>query len=190
MKQSTSDRLARGVFLASLAVIAIIYGTVSSWWGWFPAPQIGLAHRTYLDLRENWRNDFGLEPTRHLVPPNDSGEFPAERGYTRIEGKERQPGYIIVSGLSDDQDTSFHVVRMFDTEGEEVHRWPIHYARFDPDTPPENTMLHGMEVFEDGSLIVTFDTGNAIARIDACGDAIWSVRGGFHHSIDRDEDGG
>ncbi|MEM7488426.1 MAG: arylsulfotransferase family protein, partial [Pseudomonadota bacterium] len=47
-----------------------------------------------------------------------------------------------------------------------------------------------MEVFEDGSLIVTFDTGNAIARIDACGDAIWSVRGGFHHSIDRDEDGG
>ncbi|MEM7709714.1 MAG: arylsulfotransferase family protein [Pseudomonadota bacterium] len=190
MKQSTSDRLARGVFLVSLAVIATIYGTVSSWWGWFPAPQIGLAHRTYLDLRDNWRNDFGLEPTRHLVPPNDSGAFPAERGYTRIEGRERQPGYVLVSGLSDDQETSFHVVRMFDTEGREVHRWPIHYPRFDPDTPPQNVMLHGMEVFEDGSLVVTFDTGNAIARVDACGEEIWSVRGGFHHSISRDEAGG
>ncbi|MEJ6395913.1 arylsulfotransferase family protein [Gymnodinialimonas sp. 2305UL16-5] len=191
MKQSLADRFARGVFLLSLAVIAMVYGIVSSWWGWFPAPQIGEAHRTYLNVAENWRNDIGLEPTRHLVAPNGEGRGNPERGYDlRGDAADRQPGYILIAGLSDDQDTSVFVVRLMDTNGEEVHRWPIFYEEFDPDHSPHNVMLHGMEVFEDGSIVVTFDVGNAIARVDACGDTMWSVRGGYHHSITRDGAGG
>ncbi|WP_179378335.1 arylsulfotransferase family protein [Jannaschia marina] len=190
MKSQTLDRLARGAFIASLVVIASVYGVVSSWWGWFPAPQIGEAHRTFVDLRQNWRNDIGLEPTRHLVPPNGPSAGNPDRGYERRTGTERAPGYILIAGLSDDQDTSVFAVRLMDAEGNEVHRWPINYENFDPDTPPQNVMLHGMEVFEDGSLVVTFDVGNAIARVDQCGETMWSVRGGFHHSISRDGAGG
>lgn len=190
MKLPSPDSLARGVFTISLVLIAMTYGIVSSWWGWFPAPQIGEAHRTYLDVSRNWRNDIGLEPTRHLVAPNDRGTAAPDRGYERRPGTERAPGYILIAGLSDDQDTSVFAVRLMDTDGTEVHRWPIFYENFDPVTSPQNVMLHGMEVFEDGSLVVTFDVGNAIARVDQCGQTMWSVRGGFHHSITRDGAGG
>lgn len=191
MKEGSGDRIARGFFVISLALIAMVYGIVSSWWGWFPAPQIGEAHRTYMDVSRNWRNDIGLEPTRHLVAPNGpEGTVTAERGYDMRPGTERQPGYVLIAGLSDDQDTSTFAVRLMDTNGEEVHRWPIFYENFDPTTPPQNTMLHGMEVFEDGSVVTTFDVGNAIARVDTCGQTIWSKRGGYHHSITRDGTGG
>lgn len=190
MKKSPLDRLVFGGFVFSVVFLAMIYGIVASWWGWFPAQQVGLAHRTMLDVSANWQNDLGLEPTRHLVPPNDTGEASPDRGYSLAPGAVQQPGYILIAGLSDDQATSEHVVRMFDANGEEVHRWPIEYAELDPDIPPQNVMLHGMEVFEDGSVVVTFDAGNAIARVDACGATMWSVRGGFHHSITRSGDGG
>lgn len=190
MKKSPSERLLFGGFVISAVFIAMIYGIASSWWGWFPAPQVGLAHRTWLDVSTNWKNDLGLEPTRHLVPPNDTGDVSPDRGYYLAPGATQQPGYILIAGLSDDQATSEHVVRMFDANGDEVHRWPIKYDEFDPDIPPQNVMLHGMEVFEDGSVVTTFDTGNAIARVDACGETMWSVRGGFHHTITRSGDGG
>ncbi|APX14036.1 arylsulfotransferase family protein [Tateyamaria omphalii] len=190
MKLPSSDSFARGFFIVSFALIAMVYGIVSSWWGWFPAPQIGEAHRTYLDVSQNWRNDIGLEPTRHLVAPNDTGTPEPDRGFEQRPGTERMPGYVLIAGLSDDQDTSVFAVRLMDANGDEVHRWPINYENFDPDTPPQNVMLHGMEVFEDGSVVVTFDVGNAIARVDQCGQTMWSVRGGFHHSITRDGAGG
>lgn len=191
MKDGSGDRIARILFVVSFALIAMTYGIVSSWWGWFPAPQIGEAHRTYMDVSQNWRNDIGLKPTRHLVAPNGpKGAVTADRGYDIRPGTERQPGYILIAGLSDDQDTSVFAVRLLDTNGEEVHRWPIHYENFDPDTSPQNVMLHGMEVFEDGSVVTTFDVGNAIARVDACGQTIWSLRGGYHHTITRDGSGG
>lgn len=91
MKSPSSDSFARGLFAVSLALIAMVYGIVSSWWGWFPAPQIGEAHRTYLDVSRNWRNDIGLEPTRHLVAPNDQGIASLDRGYVHRPGTERAP---------------------------------------------------------------------------------------------------
>lgn len=186
MKHS-ADRLAVAAFVVSVGLLAMVYGSVASVRGWFPAPQIRLAHDTLVDLSIYWRNDLGLEPTRHLVSPG--GDPKPERGYRRAAGAEPEPGYVLLAGLNDDQQTSFHLVRMFDRNGEEVHRWPIHYDRFDNERSPRNVLLHGMEVFEDGSLAVTFDVGNAIARIDACGATIWSVNGNFHHSIARDGEG-
>ena len=51
-------------------------------------------------------------------------------------------------------------------------------------------MLHGLEALEDGSVVVTFDAGRAIARLDACGSPLWVTRGNFHHSIAADGEGG
>lgn len=182
-----TDFLAGAAFVASVATLALIYGSVASVREWFPAPQIRLAYDTATDLSSYWKNDLGLEPSRHLVSP---GQDPnPERGYRSVTGAESESGYVLVAGLSDDQQTSFHVVRLFDRNGQEIHRWPIHYDRFDKERSPRNVMLHGMEVFEDGSLAVTFDVGNAIARIDACGAPLWSVNGNFHHSIIRDGEG-
>ncbi|MCR9089048.1 MAG: arylsulfotransferase family protein [Rhodobacteraceae bacterium] len=190
MKRRQSDRFSRAAFTVSLVFMATLYGILSAWWGWVPAPQVGLAHRTLIDVSTNWRNDLGLEPTRHLVPPDGAGIALPDRGYTLAPGARQQPGYVLVAGLSDDQKTSEFAVYLYDAQGAEIHRWPIHYARFDATIRPQNVMLHGMEVFEDGSVVVTFDKGHAIARVDACGETMWSVNGGFHHSITRSGDGG
>lgn len=187
MKKPLSDRIAPIAFAVSIAALGTLYGTVASWWGWFPAPQIGLAHRTVMDLKNNWRNDFALEPTRHLVAPDDSGETPdADRGYTVFDEAGIEPGYTLVAGLNTERDASFHVVRLFDEAGEEVHHWPIEYSLFDTEKKPQNVMLHGLEVFEDGSLAVTFDAGQAIARVDPCGQPMWSKVGRYHHTLNRD----
>lgn len=187
-KPPLPERLAPVVFVVSVGALGIVYGTVSSWWGWFPAPQIGMAHRTYLDISSNWRNDMGLEPTRHLVAPDDgdSGEADPDRGYEVFQPDRIQPGYTLVAGLNNDPDGTFHVVRLFDASGEEVHHWPIRYDELDGEIRPQNTMLHGMEVFEDGSIAVTFDSGQALARLDSCGEPIWSNTGGYHHTLTRD----
>ncbi|MFP4406495.1 arylsulfotransferase family protein [Rhodosalinus sp.] len=186
MKTPLSDRLAAAAFLVSIVVLSVVYGGVAAVRGWFPAPQIELAHDTAVDLALFWRNDLGLAPTRHLVPAPDGGP---DRGYSRAPEAEPTPGFVLVTSLGDGGEAPSHVVQMFDSAGREVHRWPIRYDRFDDEMSPRNVVLHGMEVFEDGSLAVTFDVGNAIARIDPCGTPIWVVNGNFHHSIERDGEG-
>lgn len=190
MKRSFADRLAAAGFVASLAVIAMLYGIVSSWWGWFPAPQVGLAHRTVMDLKNNWRNDLALSPTRHLVPPGDGGATPdPDRGFRVTDADRVAPGHTIVAGLNAEPNGSFHVVRLFDEDGAELHHWPIHYDQLDVEKKPQNVMLHGLEVYPDGSLAMTFDSGRAIARVDACGAPIWVTNGRYHHSLARNGEG-
>ncbi|MEI4472642.1 arylsulfotransferase family protein [Frigidibacter sp. MR17.24] len=182
-----SDKAPLVLFAASVAVLATGYGVVAARNDWFPNPQVTLALDTIDDLRANWKNDVGLEPTRHLVPARKPGE--AER-FTVAMPDRVTPGYTLVAGLSRDQDRSPFTVTLFDDRGRTVHEWPIDYAKADPEGPnPLNTMLHGMEVEPDGSLIATFDGGNAIARFDACGAPMWSTLGEFHHVISRDTDG-
>jgi hypothetical protein len=188
VKPSFSDRIGPILFAISLAIIAMVYGTFASWRNWFPAPQIGLAHSTLLDISTNWKNDLALEPTRHLVAPGGANAGP-ERGLSGKPTGASAEGYILVAGLNENQDESFHVVHLYDREGNEIHRWPVHYALLDTKHKPQNVMLHGMEVLEDGSLILTFDGGSAIARIDACGKPMWTQNGAFHHSISRDGEG-
>ncbi|MBB3229605.1 arylsulfotransferase family protein [Halomonas stenophila] len=187
MKSSFFDRIGLIVFVVSLAIIAMVYGTVSSMRGWFPAPQIKLAQQTLIDVASNWKNDLALEPTRHLVDPGGANTGP-DRGKSGGQSMSND-GYVLVAGLNEKQDESFHVVHLYDRAGEEVHRWPVHYEWLDSERKPQNVMLHGMEVFKDGSLALTFDGGNAIARIDACGKPIWTRNGIFHHSISRDGEG-
>ncbi len=120
-----------------------------------------------------------------------TGRAPDAETFRLHRPGEATPGYVLVSGLSPEQDVSFHAVTLYDEEGRQVFRWPVHYERIDPEGPhPQNVMLHGMEVFEDGSIAVTFDMGEAIARISPCGDPMWVTKGGYHHSIARDGKGG
>lgn len=185
MKPAFSDRTGPILFTVSMVVIAVVYGTFAAWHNWFPAPQIGLAQRTLIDVAKNWRNDFGVEPSRHLVAPGGAKRGPERREAGRFSGD----GYVLIAGLNEDQKESFHVVRLLDAQGNEAHRWPVHYEKFDREKKPSNVMLHGMEVLEDASLILTFDAGNAVARIDACGEPMWVRNDEFHHAITRDGEG-
>jgi hypothetical protein len=185
------DRVPFLVFLASAMALSTMYGVTAARRDWFPNPQVSLALQTLADLRANWKNDLALEPTRHLVPARTPGRPEGFEGFKLYRPEAVTPGYVMIAGLSKEQDRSAFDVVLYDGDGRVVHEWPVDYSVLDPEgLRPLNVMLHGMEVFEDGSLAVTFDAGNALARIDACGQPMWVTRGPFHHSITADDTGG
>jgi hypothetical protein len=186
-----SDRIGLFACVGSAMVLAGFYGIAAARNDWFPNPQVSVALDTLEDLRTNWRNDLALEPTRHLVPARTPARPAGFEGYRVHRPEAVTPGYVLIAGLSPDQSRSAFEVGLYDAAGRLLHRWPVDYAGLDPEGPkPLNVMLHGLEVFEDGSLAVTFDAGNVIARIDACGEPLWITPGGFHHAISADGAGG
>lgn len=99
------------------------------------------------------------------------------------------PGYRAFLGY--DRDLSSYSVRLFDTNAEQIHVWPVDYHAFLPDSPaPIGANAHGMQIFPDGSLAVVFEAGGtAMIRMDACGEPMWITEGFFHHSITPGDDG-
>jgi hypothetical protein len=131
-----------------------------------------------LDFRAHWRNDLGLEPTRFLVAAHPNQADPPA-----ATSASATPGYRLIAGHLPDRESPNGAV-LLRAPGEEVHFWPIDYGRLDPDgADPRNVFLHGVAAFPDGSLMVNFDNGDVLARIDACGEVVWRADGAFHHAI-------
>ena len=55
--------------------------------------------------------------------------------------------------------------------------------------PKHRKFVHGLEVLDDGSMILAFDGGDTLQRIDACGQRIWAVPGKFSHTVNMAPDG-
>ena len=103
-----------------------------------------------------------------------------------IDPQKRQPGLTVINAALD-RDAGLHGVLLLDERGQVLHIWPVdeRYA----DTPSGRIVPHAVHVFRDGSIIVVNDFGADLARIDACGDPIWSRQMGTHHSISENDDG-
>ncbi len=173
------------VFGVSALVVGAAYGTAAALQGWFPFPQAEAGLRTYHDLREHWRNDLDLEPTRHLVPVRDPQQpvFAAPRPELAAGGR------TIIAGMIPGREV-LHGAVLLDPTGAEIHYWPIDYAVIAPDgRAPSNVTVHGLELDPDGSIVVTFDEGDALTRLDACGTPIWVDRHRYHHTVERDDAG-
>lgn len=179
------DRLAKGAFVASVLVAGIAYGSLSGLYGWFPFPHLQEARAIVLDATRHWRNDVGLEPTRHLVTARD----PDRVDFRMVVTDDPVAGFTLIGGLAPGRET-LQGVTLYDADGQEVHHWSIDYEALDPEVEAEeNVLLHGLLAFEDGSIAVAFDNGNVIARIDACGAPQWVQPGRYHHVVTRDDDG-
>jgi hypothetical protein len=172
------------IFSISSAFLAYWLGFATSSFGWPPNDQIVSSYWQMVDLRKYWRNDIGLEPTRFLVPAPSTATSSTEGPPAPMA-----EGYRLVSGYMQDR-PALHGAVLLGPEGDEVHFWSIDYKSLDPGgKDPKKVFLHGLEVFPDGSIMVNFDAGNAIARIGACGDVMWSRSGDFHHAIAHSHDG-
>ena len=53
--------------------------------------------------------------------------------------------------------------------------------------PSYRKFPHGAAYLGDGSLVVAFDSGMSIQRVDHCGDRLWAIRGNFHHVVHADD---
>ena len=89
-----------------------------------------------------------------------------------------------------DQAAQSYAARLLDSAGTAIHSWPIDYLAVDPEGPPGGSDTpHGLEILPDGSIVVSFDLGKAMARLDACGQPMWVAPGVYHHSVHRADDG-
>ena len=179
------DVLAKAAFILAIVVAGVGYGALSGMYAWFPYPQLQEVRATVGDLALHWRNDAGLEPTRHLVLARDPGRL----AYTPPEPDRQLPGLVMIAGLAPNRE-ALQGATLYDENGEELHHWTIDYEALDPEgQDEENVLIHGIVPFEDGSLVVAFDNGNVIARIGACGQPMWVQSGRYHHVVTRTEDG-
>lgn len=104
-----------------------------------------------------------------------------------------QPGYYAFMGYNGQQNK--YMAWLINAKGETLHSWDIFYDDLNKEnlnhqsTSDRFISPHAFKVLEDASLLVSFDSGNLMARIDQCSNPVWIKSGVFHHSIERAGDG-
>lgn len=178
------ERHARYFFLFSVAFLAYLTGVLT---GAFRLPPYELLRSSIRDVAGfviHWKNDLGIEPTRHLYRGQKSRAV-----WNIVDPHRMSKGLRVIASVTPSHE-ALYGVRLFDQDGKELHYWPVHYDRLDPEgRSPNNIFLHGFSVFEDGAIVVNFDRGRALAKIDACGNTLWKLGGDFHHIVSRSYDG-
>lgn len=108
-------------------------------------------------------------------------------GLTLRATPETVPGWRLVSGTFEIDGEVMHAAMLISSDHEVVHLW-----RLDEEVsagsaieirPRHRTFPHGIELLPDGSVIVAFDGGMTLQRIDACGGRDWVLDGEFHHAL-------
>lgn len=97
-------------------------------------------------------------------------------------------GYYVFLGW-DDQSGNYSA-RLYNHLGMQLHTWAVDYNSFDQDGPlNDSDAPHAFKVLPDASIIISFDNGDVMSRLDSCGDPVWSKQGVYHHSLEKAEDG-
>lgn len=175
-------RIELAVFLVSLAFLAYMVGFFTAFRHFPPAWTLIGVIEDADDLWLNWKNDLGFEPTRLLVDAPDPGAPEVEI----LDPDRVSSGLRLIAGLTPGRE-ALAGVRLLNARGDELHYWPADYKALAPGgESPNNVFLHGVVVLEDGSIVVNFDNGDVLARLDACGDPLWVNKGRYHHVVTRE----
>jgi len=174
------------IFGLSIAALAFGAGVFAASRALPPATALMGAYNDTVNIIVNWRNEVGLEPTQLLV----SAPVPHKQEAVAALMPERMaPGLRIISGLTSGR-SALMGVHLMTRDGTETHYWPVDYGLLDPGgRPPRDTFLHGLLVFPDGSIVVNFDGGDVLARLDPCGKPLWVTKGKFHHVVNLSPSG-
>lgn len=107
--------------------------------------------------------------------------------FTVRDAARAAPGHWVINRY--DGHERRYVLDLYDAAGTLVSTRPIDYSRIKPGGSPEE-FAHIATMLPDGSIIVVWDDAPGMARLDACGDPIWSKTDQiYHHSIERGVDG-
>ncbi len=177
---ASSSSFAKGWFVLSLLALAFGYGFASHAWGLFP--------KTYVE--QAWRQ------ARHIYdPPSHArvGDRTFDRSGTRtVQPEKMQPGLTLLTSMWRDEGEWNPGLRLMDSEGEVLHQWWVNPEMLFEGTGfkanPSQTDIHGSLLLENGDVVLNL-TYVGTARLDACGNVLWTLKEGGHHSISQGEDG-
>lgn len=180
MRVPEFDRVA---FAISTVVLSFLYGIATQAFGWFPSGQIERA----------WEQAESALP--FLTPQEPA--WVVDRVYDRTGARTPDPGSVqpgvtlVAANLEDfDWDPG---LKLIDRDGRTLHEWRIGPEVF-PDSANrrgekfDQSIVNGSHLFPDGDVVVNLDYVGT-ARLDACGEVVWRLSQGNHHSVTRAEDG-
>jgi hypothetical protein len=180
-----TEKTARRVFVAAvaflLAGVAFAYGWSVEFYRAWPYQLIHSARDTVKSYLE-----YGT-----LVPPGRLVAVPAGAARERFkihDATRMQDGYYFFLGW--DSDHQRYAAWLYDSAGELRHSWNLEYDALDSRGPTRGDgNPHGFWPLPDWSVIVNYDNGDMLARLDACSRPIWKNPGVYHHLMSRGDDG-
>ena len=168
-------------------------------------------------LVEKISNDLAIRPSRQLYDHElESGRPYVELQIPDLNPRRQLPevyvdsqtppldGYRFVFGTFD-FDSHLHGGILLDPEFRVVQQWVVDEEQIldalrkeEEQTgkkinhkPPERRLPQGVQLLPDGSMVFNDgDRGNAMHRMDFCGQTLWMTLGYFHHSIAFDSEDG
>lgn len=166
------------VFLVGLgSYLAGMWTTHKAWWPWQKLDEIRAAWKSYR------RTGLFLPEDSYALRRPDAAD-----GRHVIHDPQRAArGFWAVNRL--DAQTGMHVFELWNDAGELVSTFPIDHSRvLDGGRPDE--FAHIATLLPDGSVLVVWDDAPGMARLDPCGNPIWTRTDRiYHHSIERGVDG-
>ncbi|MFQ5622523.1 MAG: arylsulfotransferase family protein [Paracoccaceae bacterium] len=160
-----------GIFL--LTFFAFSLGTVSVRKNWIIWQKAKEAQNIVKSLYKTGK----ILPDRSFYP---RARYASNRQYTVFNNSAVSAGELAITRLN--PDTGLYVIDLLDTDGTVLHTWPIRYSRLVAGGSNQE-FAHGTKVMRDGSVLVEFNDGAALARLDVCGEPIWVKSGDIYHHI-------
>lgn len=179
------ERFARRIQLVSIAFLAAVamfgYGLAVARYEIWPFDLIQQTRQAAASLSE-----FG-----ELVPAGRRVLAPAGAARERLtlhDPDRVAEGYYAFLGMDDEK--QLYSARLYNHRGKQLHAWEVHYEALDADGPSTGVSSpHAFAVLPDGSIMLGFDNGDVVARIDTCGVPMWTQPGIYHHAMTRADDG-
>jgi len=176
---STTDTfsIARAAFLVSVVVLSFLYGYTTRQNGFFPDQVIRQVQK---------------EASNIWYRPSLTTRVYDRRGVRIKDSSAMQPGLTFINSLWNDSGEWNPGFNLVDRDGNVLHRWRVDRSTLFPDSvdrrgDPTQKILHGSYLLPDGDVVFNVDYVGA-ARIDACGNVVWRLPKGNHHSVARAED--
>jgi len=181
---NSSLSFAKAWFAVSLLVLAFGYGFASHAWGLFPKSVVEQA----------WRQARAVMGTTSK-PPGVSKVYDRS-GARVVDPKRMKPGGAVLVTSSwrwGESDSLKPGAKLISRSGETLHSWhPDRNELFQgpgfKGKDPQKANYHGSHLFPNGDLLLNLSR-IGLVRLNSCGQVLWRLKEGNHHSIARAEDG-
>ena len=100
-----------------------------------------------------------------------------------------EPGWRVLLGAFATEDGPRHAALMISPTLNATRLVPLSERGIVDARDPSRKLVHGVALLADGSLVVSFDGGASLQRIDRCGATVWQLTGDYHHAVSVGEDG-
>ncbi len=141
----------------------------------------------YKSIESAYSGVLSLIRYGELIPPNRLVKVPprvSREDFKVFQQDKIQAGYYAFMGY--DGFTNKYSAWLINDKGEKLHTWDLSYLPLDSDGPLNGIdSPHAFKMLPDGSVIVSFDSGDVMAKVDQCSEPVWTKQGVFHHSIEK-----